>query len=127
MNNNDTIKKFIDLYAWQKGHRLVIQIYLITKTFPKSELFGLSSQMRRAVVSVTSNIAEGFTRISDIEKIRFYNISLSSLTELQNQLYVSKDVGYITSASFNALLALSVEVHKIITGLIKSTKARRGS
>ena len=78
------IRSFTDLVAWQEGHKLVLKIYDITKDFPKDELFALNIQMKRCAVSITSNIAEGFSRKSPKEKIQFYAISLGSTTELQN-------------------------------------------
>ncbi|MFZ2190432.1 MAG: four helix bundle protein, partial [Candidatus Magasanikiibacteriota bacterium] len=94
MNNElGKIKKFTDLNAWKEGHKLVLQIYEITRNFSKEELFILVSQMKRCDVSITSNIAEGFGRQSYKEKIQFYFIALGSVTELQNQLLISKDVG----------------------------------
>jgi four helix bundle protein len=75
-NEKNKIRFFIDLYAWKEAHKLVLLIYNITKEFPKEELFGLSNQIRRAVVSVTSNIAEGFSRNSYKEKSQFYSMAL---------------------------------------------------
>lgn len=113
----------MDLNAWKEGHRLVLNIYKITKEFPREETFGLISQMRRCAVSITSNIAEGFSRQSYKEKSRFYSISQGSVTELQNQLLIAKDVGYITEDEFKKNAEQSVTVHKIINGLIKSSRA----
>ncbi|MFB6212890.1 MAG: four helix bundle protein [Candidatus Magasanikbacteria bacterium] len=118
------IESFTDLKAWEKGHNLVISIYDVVSNFPKSEEFGLSSQMRRAVVSITSNIAEGFSRKSYKEKVNFYSMSLGSTTELQNQLLVAKDVGYLSKSDFEELSNKTVEVHKLINGLIKSSKQK---
>lgn len=101
---------------------MVLVIYDITKQFPKDELFGLVSQIRRCVVSITSNIAEGFSRLSYKDKARFYSISLGSTTELQNQLLIAKDVNYISKKEFQNIAEQSVKVHKIINGLIKSSK-----
>jgi four helix bundle protein len=95
MNKTNQIKSFINLDAWKEGHKLVMAIYKITDCFPNKEMFGLTSQMRRCSVSITSNIAEGFTRNSYKEKIQFYFISLGSVTELQNQLIIARDIGYI--------------------------------
>ncbi len=116
------IKSFVDLDAWREGHKLILRIYEITKTFPKEEIFGLSSQLRRCGVSVTSNIAEGFSRQSYKEKLQFYSMALGSVTELQNQLLVAKDVGYIDKDKFEETSQQSIKVHKIINGLIKSSK-----
>lgn len=116
------IRSFTDLDAWKEGHFLVLSVYKITKVFPKDELFGLSSQMRRCVVSITSNVAEGFSRNSYKEKAQFYLTALGSTTELQNQLIVAKDVGYIDIKTFNELFEKSIKVHKILNGLIKSSR-----
>ena len=116
------IKSFTDLDAWQEGHRLVLLVYEISKSFPKEEIFGLVSQMRRCVVSITSNIAEGFSRQSYKEKVQFYFISQGSVTELQNQLLIAKDVGFIKQEEFNKITEQSVRVHKIMNGLIKKSK-----
>ncbi len=120
--NKNNMKDFTDLKAWQEAHKLVLTIYLITKDFPKQEVFGLVSQMRRAAVSVASNLAEGFSRSSYKEKLQFYVISLGSLTELQSQLMISKDIDYLDKIKFSKIFAQSIIVHKIINGLIKGSK-----
>lgn len=76
------IQSFTDLIAWQKTHQFIIDLYKVFGTFPKEEIYGLTSQMKRAVISISSNIAEGFSRKSAKEKIQFYYIALGSLTEL---------------------------------------------
>ncbi len=116
------VKSFVDLDAWKEGHRLVIEIYTLTREFPKEEVFGIVSQMRRCAVSITSNIAEGFSRQSSKEKIQFYRVSLGSLTELQNQLLIARDVGYLASSAFKKQADQTVKVQKIINGLIKYLK-----
>ena len=117
------IKSFTDLDAWKEGHKLVLMIYRITKGFPKEELFGLVSQMGRCAVSITSNIAEGFSRRSYKEKAQFYSVALGSITELQNQLLIAKDVGYVNGSNFQDIAEQAIKVHKIVNGLIKSSKA----
>ena len=121
-SRTDKIKSFTDLKAWQEGHRLVLDVYKITEQFPKTEQFGLTSQLRRAVVSVTSNIAEGFSRGSYKEKGQFYTVALGSLTEVQNQLMIAKDVGYITPEEFQTMGDHTVVINKITNGLIKSSR-----
>lgn len=113
------IRSFVDLCAWQEGHKLVLHIYKITKKFPKEEMFGLISQMRRCSISITSNIAEGFSRGTIKDKVQFYCMAHGSLTELQNQLIVSRDVKYITKEEFRILANQTILVHKLITGLKK--------
>lgn len=117
------IISFTDLNAWKEGHLIVIDIYRITKTFPREEMFGLTSQMRRCAVSITSNIAEGFSRRSYREKIQFFSISQGSVTELQNQLLVAHDIGYLSDAEFQNLDNRLITLHKIINGLIKKTRS----
>ena len=117
------IKSFTDLNAWKEGHKLVLMVYGVTKTFPKEELFALVSQMRRCAVSITSNIAEGFSRQSYKEKVQFYSISQGSVTELQSQLLVARDIGYTTKEKFQEIAEQTVKVHKIINGLIKKSKS----
>lgn len=116
------IKNFTDLITWQEGHKLVLQVYKITKRFPKTEMFALIDQITRAVVSITSNIAEGFGRRNNKEKIQFYYLGQSSLTEVQNQLIIAKDVGYISNEEFKNIWDQTILVHKLISGLIKSLR-----
>lgn len=118
------INSFADLDAWKYRHSLVLKIYDVTRGFPKEEIYGLVSQMRRCAVSITSNIAEGFARQSYKEKTQFYSMANSSLTELQNQLLISNDAGFLSNEVFNELTSLSVRTHKIINGLIKSLKGK---
>lgn len=118
------IVNFTDLVAWKEGHSLVLEIYSITKQFPNQETFILSSQMQRSVISITSNIAEGFSRKGKREKIQFYSTALASLTELQNQLIIAKDLTYISEQKFNELTDLTILVHKLINGLVKSAQNR---
>jgi len=116
------IKSFTDLKAWQEAHRLVLEIYEATCKFPKDEIFGLTNQMRRCSVLISSNIAEGFSRPTSKDKSKFYFISLGSTTELQNQLLISKDVKFLAQKDFNNLAQQTIAVHKLINGLIKYLK-----
>ncbi|MEK7527861.1 MAG: four helix bundle protein [Patescibacteria group bacterium] len=115
----EKIKSFTDLKAWQEAHKMVLGIYRATLGFPKYEVRGLSDQIRRAAVSVSSNIAEGFSRRSNLEKKQFYYLSLGSLTEVQNQMLIGRDVGYLKIEDFKKLAELSVGVSKLINSLIK--------
>ncbi len=94
----------------------------MTKTFPKEETFCLTSQMRRARVSITSNIAEGFSRYSYKEKAQFYSMSHGSLTELQNQMLIAKDVRYLNEENFRQLADQSITVHKLLNAFIRKTR-----
>lgn len=116
------IKEFTDLLAWQNGHILVLKIYKLTNKFPQKEMYGLGDQIRRAVVSITSNIAEGFGRHTYKEKIQFYYQAHGSLTEVKNQLIIAKDVNYISTEEFNDALTQLTNAHKLLLGLISKTK-----
>lgn len=118
---NNKIHSFTDLIAWKEAHKLVLEIYKSTESFPKIEIFGLVMQMRRAVISITSNIAEGFSRKSLKDKNKFYLMAKGSLTELQNQILASRDIGFLSKEEFNKLADRTVIVHKLINGLLKSS------
>jgi len=89
------IRDFSDLHVWQSAHQMVMETYSLTARFPKEELYGLTSQMRRAAVSVPANIAEGFARLGKNEKLNFYNIAQGSLAELSYFLILARDLRYI--------------------------------
>ena len=120
----EKIKSFTDLNAWKESHRLVLMVYKTTKDFPSDERFGLSNQLRRAVVSISSNIAEGFSRRSQEDKNHFYFMAQGSNTEVQNQLLIARDVGYINKDNFKENANQTVVVNKLINGLIKSSKTK---
>lgn len=121
------LDNFTKLIAWQEAHKLVLMIYESTNKFPQKEQFCLTSQMIRAVVSISSNVAEGFGRNGIKEKINFYQISRGSLIEIQNQLIIAKDVGYLKEDEYKIIANQTVTVHKLINGLISSTKKRAQS
>lgn len=116
---NAKIKSFTDLNAWKLGHFLVLDIYKITKKFPPEERYGLISQMQRAAVSITSNIAEGFSRNTNKDKVQFYCIAHGSLTELQNQLIIARDLKYLDKINFDSIAQQTIVVGKLINGLKK--------
>ena len=119
---NGKIQTFTDLQTWKEGHSLVLMIYTATKAFPQRESFSLVDQLRRAVTSITSNIAEGFGRQSYKEKIQFYYLSQGSLEEVKNQLLIARDVGYITKELYESLLEQSNITHQLLQGLIHKSK-----
>ncbi|OGZ31578.1 MAG: hypothetical protein A3H02_02400 [Candidatus Niyogibacteria bacterium RIFCSPLOWO2_12_FULL_41_13] len=121
-HENNKIRKFTDLNTWKEAHKLVLVIYEETKNFPKEETFGLVSQMRRCAVSITSNIAEGFSRQSYKEKTQFYSMAQGSLTELQSQLLVAKDVGFISVEKYREIENQLIICHKLLNALIKKSK-----
>ena len=114
----EIIKNHKDLLVWQKSMKLSKYVYKITKNFPKEEQYGLVSQLRRAVVSIPSNIAEGAARKSDKEFVQFLHVSLGSVAEVETQLLLAKDFNYVETINMGKL----VEVRRLILGLIKSIK-----
>ena len=113
-----------DLRVWQQSIEMVTSIYLMTKAFPKDELFGLVSQMRRAAVSVPSNIAEGYARGTDKEKLHFLRISSGSMSEVETQLMLCSNLGYISQDLFNEMSEQITSVWKQLNSLITSIKKR---
>lgn len=118
----DKIRSFTDLIAWQEGHKLVIFVYKVTKSFPKEETYSLVDQMRRAASSITNNVAEGFGRQSYKEKVQFYYLAQGSLTELKNQFLIARDVGYLSGENFLSAVEKANNAHKLLQGLIKKSK-----
>ena|SRR3989344_3740288 len=119
-----SIRHFRDLRVWRESHTLVLLVYELTRKFPSEEQFGLSNQSRRAAVSVTSNIAEGFGRNTARDKKHFYMTAKASLAEIQNQMIIAKDLGYITEREFEEIYACSVISDKLLTNFIRSASDR---
>jgi four helix bundle protein len=114
------LKNYKDLKVWQKAYQLCIAMYKITKGFPKDERFGLTSQIRRAAVSVPSNIAEGYRRKTTQEYIQSLYIAYGSHCELETQIMISKDLGYIKSDDFRELQQHIGDIERMLKALIKS-------
>jgi four helix bundle protein len=113
---------FEQLKVWQKSKFLVTSIYKITKTFPTEEKYGLTSHIRKAAVSIPSNIAEASTRQSKKEKGRFYEITFGSLIEVLNQLIIAQDLGYLNEHVLKEYRSSISEISRILDALHKSTK-----
>ena len=114
------IRSHRDLQAWQKSSKLALSIYRITSRFPRDERFGLTIQLRRAVVSVPSNIAEGYGRGSRQDYLRFLRMARGSLYEVDTQLLLAAELGYLTGDAHDQVQAGVDEVGRIIAGLIRS-------
>jgi len=114
------LQSFKDLNVWQKSSDLAALIYKITERFPRSELYGLTNQMRRAVISIGSNIAEGFKRNHKKEKLQFYNIAYGSAAELESQIEISCKLNFLDNQDYKNLIAVVTEIGKMLDGLIKS-------
>nr|WP_322624355.1 four helix bundle protein [uncultured Flavobacterium sp.] len=111
-----------NLAVWQKSMVLVTNIYEVTKVFPKEEVFGLTSQIRRCSISIPSNIAEGYGRGGDIELKRFLSISVGSLFELQTQIEIAYNIRYIDQATFKSLYDSTRELEIMLTSFINKIK-----
>ena len=117
-----TVKSFEDLAVWKDARKFTNKIYNLTNKFPKEELYGLTSQIRRATVSIMSNIAEGFDRRSDKELTNFLSIARASSSEVQNDLYIALDLNYISQVEFNQLYQEAKKIAKQINGLMNYLK-----
>ncbi len=113
-------KDYRDLIAWQKAMELVLLVYRVTKSLPREEIYGLTSQMRRAAVSIPSNIAEGQGRHTKRDFHNFLAIALGSLRELETQILITQGLNYITDSVKSELLSLTDRVGRLIRGLAKS-------
>ncbi len=113
--------RFTDLIVWQKAHAFVLAVYRMTESFSKHELYGLTSQLRRAAVSISANVAEGFRRKNLPDKARFLNIAQGSLEECRYYLILSRDLGYVQDS---ALPSLAAETSKLLTAYERSIVSR---
>jgi four helix bundle protein len=116
------MKTFRDILIWQKSMSLVTKIYTSTNNFSKEEIFGITSQIRRCSVSIPSNVAEGFGRESNKEYLRFLNISLGSLFELQTQLEIEKNIQYLDVEKFKEIYEDTREIERMIVSFINKIK-----
>jgi four helix bundle protein len=126
------MRNFRDLKVWTKAHQLTLTIYRVTVGFPKEELYGLRSQMRRASVSIESNLAEGCGRRSNNEFARFIRIAMGSATEIECQLMIARDLGYLASETHVPVQAAVDEVKRMLNALLdrvelETSKARAAS
>jgi four helix bundle protein len=110
------------LKVWQKAHRLALAVYRDTEHFPKSEMFGLTSQLRRAAGSIPSNLAEGSGRDSDRELIRYCRISLGSASELDYHLLLARDLGLLPADRYDELASATTEVRRMLAALIDALR-----
>jgi four helix bundle protein len=121
------VKDFRELIVWQKAMDLVAHAYRTTAHFPREEIYGLTSQIRRAAVSIPSNIAEGQARNTTRDFLQFLAIAYGSLKELETQILIAERLGYINSESKDVLIASTTEVARLISGLANSLKKRAAS
>ena len=116
------MKTYRDLIIWQKSMTFVTEIYKLTATFPKEEIYGITSQIRRSAVSVPSNIAEGYGRNSTGDYLRFLNIASASLYEIQTQIEISRNLNYIQREQFEYIYELSRERERMLSSLVAKVK-----
>ncbi|UZJ38156.1 four helix bundle protein [Prosthecochloris sp. SCSIO W1103] len=114
-------RSFQDLIVWQKAHELVLYVYRVTQRFPKEEMYCLTSQLRRAAVSVPANIAEGFVKQSDADKLRFFNISQGSLEECRYYFLLVSDLGYL-SDDLKEIQNLATEVSRLLHAYMREIR-----
>ena len=116
------MQSFRNLRVWEKSHRLTLEVYAATKFFPRDEMFGLTSQMRRASTSIGMNIAEGCCRKGDAEMARFLQIAMGSASELEYQFLLAYDLEYLHNPAYERLTAQVVEVKKMLSSLMQKVK-----
>jgi len=120
------VKTYRDLIVWQKAMVLVTEIYKVSKSFPRREDYGLTSQLRRCAVSIPSNIAEGYGRHSRNEYVRFLQIASGSLYELQTQMEISANLEYLKKDDFERLYEMTREIERMLSSLIRRLKEGSG-
>lgn len=119
------MRDFRSIKAWQKGHVLVLEIYKVTKAYPADELYGLTSQTRRAAASIPANIAEGCGKNSEAELARYMQNSMGSASELEYHLLLARDLGYLAPDTYQMLNAQTIEVKKMLAPFIKRLRNSR--
>jgi four helix bundle protein len=113
-----------DLRVWQHSMKLALNVYAATQSFPRQELYGLVSQMRRAAVSIPSNIAEGKGRLTDRDRAHFFSQARGSLLELETQILIAAKLSYMTAATAGSLVDLSKDVGRMLNSLVESIRPR---
>ena len=116
------MQSFRNLRVWEKSHRLTLDVYAMSKSFPRDEIFGLTSQMRRASASIGMNIAEGCCRKGDAEMARFLQIAMGSASELEYQFLLAHDLEYLHNPAYESLTEQVVEVKKVLSSLMQKVK-----
>ena len=116
------MKDFLNIKAWRRAHELTLKIYKVCESFPKEELYGLTSQIRRAAGSIPTNIAEGCGRSTDVELARFVDIALGSASEVEYHLLLARDLGYIAAEYYEALNSEIIEIKRMLTTFAKTVR-----
>jgi four helix bundle protein len=121
------VQDFRDLRVWQKSHQLTLAVYRVTGGFPRSEIYGLTSQMRRAASSIGANLAEGYGRSGDAEFARFCSIAMGSASELDYHLLLARDLKFLSSEDHTELAESATELKRMLAGLLQTLKTRADS
>lgn len=121
------MKNYEELEVWQKAHALTVCLYEATAKFPRSEMFGLTSQIRRAAGSIGANLAEGCGRWNEVELARYVQIAMGSASELQNHLRLSKDLGFLTEPAYSSLLKAVIGIRQMLTALLQTLRRTRNT
>jgi four helix bundle protein len=116
------MRNYRELQVWAKAHRLTVELYKVSRDFPREETYGLTSQLRRAAVSIGSNLAEGCGRRTSTELARFVRIALGSASELDYQLLLARDLGFMKADDFTSSIAALTEVRKMLTSFLSSVE-----
>ena len=122
---HDSVKDFHELQVWQKAHQLTLAVYQATASFPRGELYGLTSQLRRSCASIPANLAEGCGRNGDAELARFCSIAMGSASELEYHLLLARDLKLIDPTHHEELSKRAVELKRMLAGLLQKLKADR--
>lgn len=119
------MRDFKTLKVWEKAHHLVLAVYQVTRSFPKDEMYGLTSQVRRSAASIPANIAEGCGRDGEAELVRFFNIAMGSASELEYHLLLARDLKILSDEDHRLLSASVVDVKRMLTAFIRTVKPRQ--
>jgi four helix bundle protein len=119
-----SVQDFRELKVWQKAHELTLAIYQVTRSFPRDELYGLTSQIRRSCSSIAANLAEGCGRNGDAEFARYCSIAMGSASETEYHLLLARDLKMITLSDYEELLARATELKRMLTGLTQKLRAQ---
>jgi four helix bundle protein len=119
------MRDFRQIMVWEKAHNLTLEIYEITATFPREELYGITSQLRRASASIPANIAEGFGRGGNVELARFLQIGMGSAHEVEYHALLAKDLGFVQTDAYDRLETKIVEVKRMLAALLIKVRADR--
>ncbi len=121
------MKNYEELEVWHKAHALTLQLYRETEAFPRSEMFGLTSQIRRAAASIGANLAEGCGKWNEVELARYVQIAMGSASELQNHLRLAKDLGFLNETHYDPLLHALTGVRQMLTAFLQTLRRTRNT